>query len=301
MGGASGAGGGSADNAGAPGEGGTTTDDLVPRWSDRCGSAPRIALGQLPSCNLGDETILDDLALTRNAIALDAERVYYVGNPPPGISCPDSNEDCSAVLSVSKEGGSVRVHGAAEFTQQIAVDDDYVYWDDIELEYATKAGVGGYRTYLNAAGVIATGNAVYTVIASPWAFVRLTTPLTRPPQGEVLAELPDLFVGPRTLVTDFMTEETSRSVLRLDLSNGSITPLCIDTYPTALAADESHIYLNAEWLDAASKYYGKLVRVALDGSDACIVASDLEYLSAPIVDDEHVYWVAQRQLHKLPK
>jgi hypothetical protein len=334
------------ESAGSSGEGGRT-DDAVPPWVDRCGSRPRISLNALPSCELGDETVLDDLAVTTNAIAVDAERVYYVGNPPPGVPCPDDGTDCAAVLSVPKAGGSVRVHGAAFVTQQIAVDDDHVYWVAGELAHSTKSGQSGGRTFVNGGGVIATGDAIYTVTSQPWTLSRLPTPLTSSPVGEVLAELPGLFSAPRILVTDgewayvtqlqsgpelpvyavrlrdgrrrvltsvnvargialagnhlLLSEESSRSVLKLDLADDSLTPLCVESYPNALAADETHLYLNVQRLDADSRYHGQLVRLAIDGSQACVVAPDLEYSSAPALDLENVYWVSHRLLRKLRK
>lgn len=89
-------------------------------------------------------------------------------------------------------------------------------------------------------------------------------------------------------------------MMRIDLDSNAISALCITGYPTALAADADHVYLNLETLNG-SQYSGSLVRLAVDGSDACVVAPDLEYASAPALDDEFVYWTARRQLHKLPK
>lgn len=317
--------------------------------SSRCQDKPSILTAELPSCDLGDDLVLDDLAVSRSAIALDDDRVYYVGNPPAGVRCPNS-EDCNSVLSVPKGGGEIRVHGSATFTGQIAVDDDFVYWDGTNLKFAPKQGGEMPPTYLSVGGVATAGGVLYAIEAASsfWGLVRVSLTPTGVAAPERIAELPDLSLVPKTLVTDgewaylvqfqtspaqplhairlrdgtqrvlamidvargiavgghsiYVSEETSRSIVRVDLPDGTATALCLGSaIPTTLAADEHHLYLNAETLGPDSKYSGQLLRMAADGSDPCVVASGLEYSSAPVVDEQYVYWIGSRLLHKLPK
>jgi len=80
-----------------------------------------------------------------------------------------------------------------------------------------------------------------------------------------------------------------------------VTALCLAPWqPTALAADESHLYVT-QLIGHDDDDTGRLLRLGLDGQEPCVVASGLEYESGTAVDDQFVYWVAGRQLHKLPK
>lgn len=319
----------------------------APPWEDRCAGKPAIITAPLPSCQLGEETILDDLAVSRNAIALDAERVYYVGEPPAGVPCPDPNE-CTSVLSLPKVGGEVRVHGPGLFTNQIALDDQLVFWANPGLLASPKLGGELQRAKPgNSGGLIAAGGAVYTFDAgNPTAFARVKLPLGTLP-AERMVDLPLVSLVPRTVVTDgewayfaqlqtspaypvyavrlsdgelrllasidiaqgmalggrnlYLSEEATASVMRIDVADGSISALCLGGgYPTTLAADDSHLYVNLETL-TGSNYTGRLVRMGHDGSDPCVVASGLDYGSGAALDEEFVYWVAGRLLHKLPK
>jgi len=54
-------------------------------------------------------------------------------------------------------------------------------------------------------------------------------------------------------------------------------------------------------LEEGIRYEGELLRIALDGSNACVVAPDLDYLSTPVLDEDYVYWVADRRLNNKEK
>ena len=59
--------------------------------------------------------------------------------------------------------------------------------------------------------------------------------------------------------------------------------------------------LSSRWLEEGIRYEGELLRIALDGSNACVVAPDLDYLSTPVLDEDYVYWVADRRLNNKEK
>ena len=99
----------------------------------------------------------------------------------------------------------------------------------------------------------------------------------------------------------YLAEQSNGHLKRIDLRDGSTTSLCVSVSPRALAVDSTHIYFNSWPYLMGQMSRGELVRMALDGSDPCVVGGTLEFGTTPVLDDEFVYWITAGRLYKRPK
>jgi hypothetical protein len=101
----------------------------------------------------------------------------------------------------------------------------------------------------------------------------------------------------------YFSEEATRSVKVVHLDDLTTeTVLQLEDYPTGLAADESHVYLNLQViLPGGTKYHGHLIRFGSNGEGPCELSTSIEYGPSVTVDDAAVYWIGERHLWKATK
>lgn len=178
----------------------------VPSWVDRCEGAEPIALGALPDCSSEAPVVLRDRAAAEFALAVDAERVYFVSRPLPGEPCPDPDPQvCAALMSVPKNGGDVLVYRGTP--RQLALDGDSIYWTMQALNVTPKLGGEPERLRPLSDGVIAVAGAIYTVeFPEPDRFatrlLRFSTSPTPSTAPATVAQFPAYTYAIHPLVTD---------------------------------------------------------------------------------------------------
>ena len=305
------------------------------------GNEPDAGLGELPivrvddlePCGVLEPVSIGEEARGDAAIALDEDNVYYVGLR--GVSTVPKDGGEARVLgpaddtrqvavdeenvyfggrsfwSVPKAGGDANLLLDGQVVGAVGKD-DHVYftnWGLTPTSLQTWSASGGFEMVDRFAAQLWVPQVVaddtYVYIAPGATTPALDVERVRMSDGVVekltsVDTLRGIAVGGGNL---YLSEEATHSVKVVDLDDLTTeTVLRFADYPTGLAADDGHVYLNLQAiLPGGTKYHGHLIRFDASGENACELSTSIEYGPSVTLDDSAVYWIGERHLWKAAK
>lgn len=314
--------GGSPVDAGAVNDPDAGVDDL-----------PAVRVDDIPPCGGPAPISLADEARGDGAIAIDDDNVYYVGLrgvsavPKAGgaarVLGPADGTDQIAVdddsvyfggrsfWRVPKSGGDVTLLLDGQVLGVVG-SSEHVYftnWGIVPTSLQSWSKTGGFEMVERFGGqlyvphLVADDAFVYVAEGDTAALQDVERVRTSDGSVEALMQasiVRGIAVGGGNL---YVSEEATHSVKVAHLADlGTETVLHLADYPTGLAADDDHAYLNLQAImPGGTKYHGHLVRLDPRGNDLCELSTSIDYGPAVAVDATSIYWIGERHVWSVAK
>lgn len=312
---------------------GTMSDAGAPSHPSGGLGVPAVLVDEIPQCDVGEPVAIAEEARGDAAIALDRDNVYFVGLR--GVSSVSKDGADARVLGpadeteqvavdadnvyfggrsfwmVPKAGGDATLLLDGQVAGVVGTDDGVYFtnWAITPTSLQRWSSSGGFELLDRFDEELWVPQ-----LAADDAYVYVTPGATKPSHELTRVRRSDGAVEALTTADTvrgfavagdrlYLSEELTRTVKVVHLEEReTVTLVSVDGFPTGLAADDDHVYLNVQVILAGdSRYHGHLVRFGPNGEHPCAISTSIEYGVSVAVDDTALYWIGERKLWKLPK